>query len=937
MPKKTADDNSTKRLLIDPSGQTEMFEKSYQQELAEEQSRPVECLGRTFPNDSARREYYRERLREHLQDPHFRGLEGFPIGDDDAILALSDPPYYTACPNPFLSEFIKHYGRPYDPSEPYDIKPFAFDVTEGRHTWLYKAHTYHTKVPPKALVHFIEHYTRPGDILFDGFAGSGMTAVAASLANPPRTALASDLSPAASFITACYLMGASPARFRDEAHRISDQLDAELGWMYRPDNGTKSSPICNYYVWSDVFLCSSCGGDIVFWDAAFDAKTGEFSDTFSCPHCGAENTKRSERAEETLFDHVLKETWTRYKQVLVLAAVSAGKRRAVKRAATRADRDLLERVRSTPPAAAASRLAVKMLFRDGQWGDQWKSCLHLRPITHAHRLFAERQLHYIARFLELLDLRRPEHRALLFTATSVLQKTSRLMVYNADGIGRVQKGTLYISSVCQEMRFSHMMRISVDDMLRAADEGMWTDLPRKRSAAGAAVCNWAGSATKVPLPDKSLDYIFVDPPFGANIPYSELNFLWESLLGVYTNSELDAVESPILNKGLAEYQATMQACFAEFRRVLKPGRWITIEFHNSKNAVWNAIQEALMQAGFVVADVRVLDKKQVSFKQATTAGAVKQDLVITAYRPNGGLEDRFRLEAGTEDGVWDFVRTHLKQLPVFVAKEGRVEVLSERQDFLLFDRMVAFHVQRGVSIPISASQFYAGLGHRFAERDGMYFLADQVAEYDRRRTGVPELEQFELFVTDESSAIRWLRRELRDKPQTFKDLQPVFMQETRGWAKHETPMDLRVLLDQNFICYDGHEEVPSQIHAYLSSNFKELRGKPKDDALLRAKAKDRWYVPDPKKSGDLEKLRERELLKEFEGYKANKAKQLKVFRVEAMRAGFKAAYDKKDYQTIVELAEKLPEAVLQEDDKLLMYYDVAVMRAGDRKAKTELF
>jgi hypothetical protein len=163
------------------------------------------------------------------------------------------------------------------------------------------------------------------------------------------------------------------------------------------------------------------------------------------------------------------------------------------------------------------------------------------------------------------------------------------------------------------------------------------------------------------------------------------------------------------------------------------------------------------------------------------------------------------------------------------------------------------------------------------------------------------------------------------------------MQETRGWAKHETPLDLRILLQQNFLCYDGQEEVPSQIHAYLSSNFKELRGKPKDDALLRSKARDRWYVPDPKKSGDLEKLRERELLKEFEGYKANKAKQLKVFRVEAMRAGFKAAYDKKDYQSIVELAEKLPEAVLQEDDKLLMYYDVAVMRAGDRKGKTELF
>ena len=67
MPKKPADDNSTKRLLIDPSGQTEMFEKSYQQELAEQKSKPVDCLGRTFPNDAVRREYYLARLKEYLQ------------------------------------------------------------------------------------------------------------------------------------------------------------------------------------------------------------------------------------------------------------------------------------------------------------------------------------------------------------------------------------------------------------------------------------------------------------------------------------------------------------------------------------------------------------------------------------------------------------------------------------------------------------------------------------------------------------------------------------------------------------------------------------------------------------------------------------------------------------------------------------------------------
>ena len=128
--------------------------------------------------------------------------------------------------------------------------------------------------------------------------------------------------------------------------------------------------------------------------------------------------------------------------------------------------------------------------------------------------------------------------------------------------------------------------------------------------------------------------------------------------------------------------------------------------------MWNAIQEAMQAAGFVVADVRTLDKQQGSYRQVTST-AVKQDLVISAYKPNGGLENRFRLTAGTEEGAWDFVRTHLRQLPVFVAKGNKAESIAERQNFMLFDRMVAFHIQRGVSVPLSAAEFYGGLNQRF--------------------------------------------------------------------------------------------------------------------------------------------------------------------------------------------------------------------------------
>jgi hypothetical protein len=374
---------------------------------------------------------------------------------------------------------------------------------------------------------------------------------------------------------------------------------------------------------------------------------------------------------------------------------------------------------------------------------------------------------------------------------------------------------------------------------------------------------------------------------------------------------------------------------------------MTVVFHNSKNLVWTAIQEAIGNAGFVVADVRTLDRKQGSFKQVTAAGAVKQDLVISAYKPNGGLEERFKLEAGTEEGVWDFVHTHLKQLPVFVSKDGQAEVIAERQNYLLFDRMVAFHVQRGVTVPLSAAEFYAGLAQRFPERDSMYFLPEQVAEYDKKRMTVREVLQLQLFVKDEASAIQWLRQQLLRKPQTAGELKPQFMQEIGGWQKTEKLLELDELLEQNFLCYDGKGLIPPQIVSWLKQS-EEMRKAIQDalasgtateqngalafsalspqSSLLITRAKDRWYVPDPNKAGDLEKLRERSLLKEFEEYRASSQKRLKVFRLEAVRAGFKKAWQERDYATIITVARKIPENVLQEDPKLLMWYDQAVTR-----------
>ncbi len=212
----------------------------------------------------------------------------------------------------------------------------------------------------------------------------------------------------------------------------------------------------------------------------------------------------------------------------------------------------------------------------------------------------------------------------------------------------------------------------------------------------------------------------------------------------------------------------------------------------------------------------------------------------------------------------------------------------------------------------------------------MFFLEEQASQYDKERAKYQHEPQLELFVSDERSAIDWVTEQLRRKPSTYQELHPEFVRQLgAGWKKHEEKPELGELLEQNFLCFDGSGEVPSQIHSYLSSNHKDLRNLEKNAPVLVAKAKDRWYVPDPNKAQDLEKKREKALLKEFETYKAFTGRKIKESRLEVLRAGFRAAWAAKDYQTIIGIANKLPEETLQEDEKLLTLYDLALTRTED--------
>ncbi|MBR6187431.1 MAG: hypothetical protein IKQ59_00485 [Prevotella sp.] len=238
---------------------------------------------------------------------------------------------------------------------------------------------------------------------------------------------------------------------------------------------------------------------------------------------------------------------------------------------------------------------------------------------------------------------------------------------------------------------------------------------------------------------------------------------------------------------------------------------------------------------------------------------------------------------------------HIDHLPTDYIKEGTIIPMQERTLKILYDRMIAFYVQRGYVVTLNTQEFQDGMRERFVERDNMFFLPSQVEKYERQKKNSTGFAPLGLIVSDEANGIEWLRREL-EMPQTYKDIQPKWLLALSGVKKGNIMPELTLILEENFI---------------------------KDDDGY-------WHRPNLEKQIDLEKLRHKRLIKEFSIYKEAAQKphsHLNNVSIEVLREGFKQCFKDKDFKTILLLGDKIPQNILTEDEQLLQYYDIAQMRA----------
>ena len=691
-----------------------------------------------------------------------------------------------------------------------------------------------------------------------------------------------DLSPAATFIAANYNTPVDVDAFQREAKRILSEIEKECGWMYETKHTDGRTGTINYVVWSDIFVCPTCAGEVVFWDTAVDQKAGKVKNEFVCPHCGAKLTKGNmDHAWITRYDKVIDQTVRQTKQVPVLIKYTLDKKRFEKKPDA-TDLTLIENIDGTDIPYWFPKDPIPK-------GDKTGEPLRI-GITHVHHFYTKRNLWVISALWEAFR-EIPMGRLAL---TSVLVKTASILHNIGFKNGTINlagalPNTLYVPSNWAERNLFELINGKIDDFAKANFGRVVLNQAVATVSLGSQL--WGDSSPN------HLDYVFLDPPFGSNLMYSELNFLWESWLRVWTDNGPEAIENKTQCKGLGEYRQLMTNCIRQVYKVLKPARWMTVEFSNTEASIWNTVQTVLGDVGFVVANVAALDKGQGTFNSQTNQVSVQKDLIISAYKPSSDTEECFSRDCATETGVWEFVRMQLDHLPAVSINGAVLHRDKERTARGLYDRLVAYYIARGVRVPIDSLDFQQQARDRFPERDDMLFLDHQVAVYDKAKLRADRVEVEELFVSNEATAISWLRRELGHQRQTRGDIVEPYMKVAQSIAKHERIPELKVLLEQNFL---------------------------QDD-------QNRWYVPDPHKESDLQKLRDKALLKDFEQYRQEIAagqKKLKDFRIEAMRAGFRQCWEDRAYGTIVLMAEHLPTEVVEEDPQLLMYYDNAQMLKG---------
>jgi adenine-specific DNA methylase len=525
------------------------------------------------------------------------------------------------------------------------INLYAADLPSSRTGIFYNTFSYPTKISPESIAVYIAAHTKPGDTVLDVFGGSGSTGLAALMCEHPTEAMISlasklNLNPVWGMRNsivyeigkfgafASSVMANPPKRkvFTRDVKQLLKNVESVLNGIYNIADESGMQGVIRHIIYSDVVKCPECNGEFSYYAGMVQHNPLSIDGNGKCPYCGhADKNASFQHMTETVNDGLLGVQTTRRKRIPVRIYGQTG---AIKWVRDASDADI-ESIKTAESAKYPPHCEAKEI----RWGDLYRAGYHT-GITHLHHFYTKRNYTVMSCLWEKSSEYAPEMRdairllLLSYNASHATLMTRVVVKKNSKDfvLTGAQSGVLYISSLPVEKNiFTGIKR-----KLRYFEEAFEY---LEKCSGHISVLN--ASSQRLALPDRSIDYIFTDPPFGDFIPYSEVNQINEMWIGEPTNRSGEIIVSKSQSKTVSTYQVMMTKVFAEMRRVLKDDSNATVVFHSSKAAVWNALRSAYTDAGFVVEATGSLEKNQVTFKQVVSENSVQGDPLILLSKGNG--------------------------------------------------------------------------------------------------------------------------------------------------------------------------------------------------------------------------------------------------------------------------------------------------------------
>jgi DNA modification methylase len=487
-----------------------------------------------------------------------------------------------------------------------------------------------------------------------------------------------------------------------------------------------------YTIWSDVYRCEGivtieeptgkisirgknagksitrkkrvvrgCGEEVVLWNVARDSAD---SSRFTCPKCGQIWQKvqvQRIRSIPVVTD-------------LTHPKPSEGTRRLA-RAISEKERDLIAEIETKPLPHWVPSGSIDLgreMMRHG---------LLKRGVRTLADFYTKRNLWALsALWAEIQKIKDTRFRSgARFLITSFLPRVSRKAEYRTGG-GAGNTHNINIPAIHREDNVMKSLSSKERDILSGL-----LSLRHFQSKIVPCIVSKRDATSLVHIHDDSIDYIFTDPPFGSNIFYADCSILWESWLGDFTDEKFEIVINERRQGGpfkkLEDYGNMMTSAIHEMYRVLKPGRWATIEFNNSDGAVFEAIKRGVRAAGFEIANMLLLDKQQKTFKQLQGADGqdvVDKDVLFNLHKLTAVQRERRSEDSDLEQQVADAVRDHLATLPARITAEPSKYSDDHRTTATINSMLMNTLIPRGVSVERLNLPFIERLCARYFRKIG---------------------------------------------------------------------------------------------------------------------------------------------------------------------------------------------------------------------------